>query len=102
MGWEWHNPAAGDVLTDEGIRILGSIETPLNPVEGIRLGEADGGGAGPTPIYVVTGSVVSAMDYQVDFGSGPDHAGANVVLSVNGDLIQAEIPGATAKDLEGT
>jgi hypothetical protein len=100
MDWELDNPAAGDVLAGEGIRIFGSVETPPNPVEGIHPGEIDLGGAGPTATYVVTGSVVSARDYQVDLGSGPRHAGAHVVLSVTGDLIQAQVPAAAATDLQ--
>lgn len=99
-GWELDNPAAGDVLAREGIRIFGSVETPPNPVEGILPGEVDLGGAGPTATYVVAGSVVSARDYQVDFGSGPRHAGVHVVLSVTGDLIQAQVPAAAARDLQ--
>ena len=49
----------------------------------------------------MTGSFVSARDDQVDIGSSPRHAGVDVVLSVNGDLIQAQVPEAAAKDLEG-
>ena len=98
--WELDNPAVGDVLPREGIRIFGSIETPVNPVEGMHPGEVDLGGAGQSNTYIVTGSVVSARDYQVDFGRGPRHAGAHVVLSVNGDLVQAQVKVLTASGLE--
>ena len=93
------NPAAGDVLPSEGIRIFGSVEPRVNLVEGILPGEVDPGGTGPRNAYIVTGSVVSARDYQVDFGPGPRHAGAHVVLSVNGDLVQAQVPAVAASDL---
>ncbi len=47
----------------------------------------------------MTGSVVTATDYQSDMGSGPRHAGTDVVLSVNGDLLQCQITGP-ASDIE--
>jgi hypothetical protein len=100
MDWELDNPAAGDVLPSEGIRILGSVETGPNPSEGIHAAEASLEADRPTAAYVVTGSVVSARDYQVNFGSGPQHAGVDMVLSVNGDRMQAQVPAAMAKDLE--
>lgn len=100
MHWELVNPAAGDVLPCEGIRIFGSIEIPLNPVEGIHPGEVAIDGARPAA-YVLTGSLVRASDYQVDMGPGPQHAGAEMVLSVSGVLIQAQTPEVAAKDLEG-
>jgi hypothetical protein len=99
MHWELDNPAAGDVLPLEGIRIFGSVETAVNPDEGILPGQVDLGEAGPTATYVATGSVVSAKDYQADFGQGPQHVGAELVLSVSGNLIQAQVPGATATDI---
>jgi hypothetical protein len=98
--WELDNPAAGDVLPGEGIRIFGSVETSMNPVEGIVSSEVNPDGTGRTNTYVVMGSVVSARDYQVNFGPGPRHAGAQVVLSVNGDLMQAQVPRVTASDIE--
>lgn len=91
MHWELDNPAPGDVLPCEGLRIFGSIEIPLKPVEGIHTGEVATDGTRPAA-YVLTGSLVSTRDYRVDMGSGPQHAGAEMVLSVNGSTRSGASP----------
>lgn len=42
--------------------------------------------------YLVTGSVLEASDVDVDSGSGSRHGG-DVVVTVNGSLIQAQLDG---------
>ena len=97
--WALGQPIAGGVLPYEGIRVSGTVEPSSSPVrEGIS--PTDQPLDDPHAVeYVVTGSVVTATDFQADTGSGPRHAGTDVVLSVNGDLMQAQIPGP-ARDVE--
>ena len=92
-------PVAGGVLACEGIRVTGIVEPSHSQLResisptGERVDD-------PHAVeYVVTGSVVRAMGFQADLGSGPRHAGTDVVLSVNGDLMQAQIAGP-APDVE--
>ena len=98
--WELGDqPVAGAVLPHEGIRVRGKVEPSHSPMrEGVSpthepLDDPD------AVEYVVTGAVVSASDYQADMGSGLRHAGTDVVLSVNGDPVQAQIAGP-ARDLQ--
>jgi hypothetical protein len=91
--WELNNPAPGDVLTAVGIRISGTVVQPPADREGVSAREQVLDHDSDSPEYVVTGSMVSARDYKFDMGSAPQHGGTDVVLSVNGELMQAQVPG---------
>jgi len=89
----------GEVLPSQAIRVTGTVEPFHAPVRE-RISQVDGPHVDPDAVeYVVTGSVVTATDYQSDTGSGPHHAGTDVVLSVNGDLMQSQIAGP-ASDID--
>jgi hypothetical protein len=88
------------VLPNIGIRLLGSVgrADPLEE-EGIVPREESLGTPRVTVEYVVTGSVANARDFEVDMGADTQHAGVELVMSVNGRLIQAQV-GGRARDVE--
>jgi hypothetical protein len=97
--WMWFDgqlpdPVPGWVLPSVGIRVLGTVDE-MGPTaeEGILPCAEEPGNTAGAVEYVVTGSVVNADDFQVDTGSGARHAGAELVLTVDGLLFQAQIDG---------
>ena len=98
--WELGDqPVAGGILPNEGIRIRGTVESSHTPAQEC-ISTIGGSLADPGAVeYVLAGSVVTATDFQSDTGTGPLHAGTDVVLSVNGDLMQSQIAGP-ASDIE--
>jgi hypothetical protein len=90
--WELDNPRPGDDLSHDGIRISGSVQEPTRS-EGVTRRENADDVAGAASDYVMTGWIVSAMDFQVDMGAGPEHGGTDVVLSMGGELVQARVQG---------
>ncbi|GAA3117395.1 hypothetical protein GCM10010530_44700 [Kribbella aluminosa] len=97
---EWPEPVQGAVLPNIGIRLLGSVAC-ADPSEedGIDPREESPGTPRGTVEYVVTGSVARARDFEVDTGAGGQSAGVELVLTVNGRLIQAQVDGR-ARDVE--
>jgi hypothetical protein len=97
---EWPEPVQGAVLSNIGIRLLGSAKC-ADPLEDKAIVPRDEPLSSPhrTVEYVVTGSVVSARDFQVNMGAGPQHSGVELVLTINGRLIQAQVEGH-ASDVE--
>ena len=87
--WEFDNPRPGDVLELEAICISGTVEAPA-PTDGVVRQEH---ARDASPAYLITGSLVSAQDFQADFGHGSRHAGTDVLLSVGGERMLAQIPG---------
>ncbi|WP_243061093.1 hypothetical protein [Nocardioides sp. SR21] len=51
--------------------------------------------------YVMTGAVISAADFRVARRSRPGHGGTDVVLSVGGELVQAQVPGPASTLIVG-
>jgi hypothetical protein len=87
-------PSPGSVLDETGIRVRGTLgHVGPEVVEGVVRCDNVIGAEAETVAYLVTGSVLQADDFDVDFGSGPRHGGADVVLSVNGCLIQVQLEG---------
>ncbi|GAA3130762.1 hypothetical protein JOF29_007512 [Kribbella aluminosa] len=91
----------GAVLPNIGIRVLGSVER-VDPLEDEGIAPRKDPLASPPPVtvdYVVAGTVERSRDFQVDVGAGPQHAGVELVLTVNGHLLQAQVDGQ-ARDIE--
>jgi hypothetical protein len=96
--WELTNPAPGDVLSSRGIRISGTVVQSPAAHEGTSPQAMNTDGEPELSQYVVTGVVMSATDYSFDIGraEGLQHGGTNIVLSVTGELVHAQIPGPAA------
>jgi hypothetical protein len=87
-------PTPGSTLQDTGIRMRGQV-TRAHPraAEEIVRGN-NGEDEAPRPVEDrVTGSVIAASDFDLDAGSLSRHGGSDVVLNVNGFLIQIQVDG---------
>lgn len=95
---ELPDPMPGSVLEGTGLRVRGAL-APTEPgtVEGLVRCERVVGDS-QTVEYLVTGSAVSARDFDTDSG----HGGADVVLEVNGFPIQAQTDGWSRDVVHGS
>jgi hypothetical protein len=80
------------VLALEAIRISGTLDDPAATDGVYRSSDA----ADAFPVYRITGSILSAHDFQADMGGGPRHAGTDVLLAVGGERVLAQIPGSAS------
>lgn len=92
-------PMPGSVLEGTGVRVRGHLErADPNATEGIvRCDKASSDASRPVE-YLVTGSAMEATDFGIDAGSRSGHGGSDVVLTVNGFLIQTQVD-AWARDV---
>jgi hypothetical protein len=91
---QWPVPVAGAVLFDIGIRLRGAVVDVAGRGEGVVADSGRVVGESFAAVEsVVTGRVVHARDFAVDEGSGPRHAGVELVLSVDDRLMHAQIGG---------
>jgi hypothetical protein len=91
---ETPEPAPRSMLSGTGIRVRGVIER-ADPADddGLVPDEKAAGDAPRTVEYVITGTVADAHDFEFDSGAGSEHGGTDIVLSVDGLLVQAQVQG---------
>lgn len=99
QGWvlveaELPEPVTDSVLEGTGLRVRGSVERgDPGAEEAIARSHKATDADSQTVEYVVTGQVLEANDFDSDQGSGSRHSGTDVVITVNGSLIQAQLEG---------
>lgn len=87
-------PMPGAVIGNMGIRVYGALERADDTAEDGLVAESEPSAADPrTPIYRVTGPVESSQVLETDKGSGTRHAGLELVISVAGFRLQAQVDG---------
>ena len=90
--WELDIPRAGDVLPRNGIRLSGGTEAPAAS-KGVTRRDHVTDPSEASAEYAITGTIISAVDFQIGRETGPAHGGTDVVLSVGGERVQAQVPG---------
>lgn len=91
---ELPEPFTDSVLEGTGLRVRGAVER-VDPgaEEGIARSHEPTDADSQTVEYLVTGKVLVANDFDSGQGAGSRHSGTDVVLTVNGSLIQAQLDG---------
>ena len=78
-------PVPEAVLGYMGIRLYGTLERADDTAEDRLVAESEPSAADPrAPVYLVTGPVESSQVLETDTGSGTQHAGLELVISVAG------------------
>jgi len=91
---ELPEPITDSVLEGTGLRVRGAVEHgDPGAEEGIAPSHKPTDADSQTVEYLVTGTVLEANDFDSDQGAGSRHSGTDVVLTVNGSLIQAQLDG---------
>ena len=91
---ELSEPMREAVLEGTGLRVRGAVERgDPGTEEGIARSHEPTDVDSRTEEYVVTGTVLEATDFESDQGAGSRHGGTDVILTVNGSQIQAQLDG---------